>query len=145
MAWTGNLSYYDSVRGVTWTEWRLPDVYSLGYNGTSGELECMYYVNLVNLGYYDSDGHYQPGWGLNNTGFFNNLQAWSYWSRTEKVNSTDARYMNFKYGYASYDNKSSYYYSWAVMDGDVGVVPIPSAIWLLGSGLIGVVGSALSR
>jgi hypothetical protein len=31
---------------------------------------------------------------------------------------------------------------WAVHDGDIGAVPIPAALWLFGSGLLGLVGMA---
>ncbi len=33
-------------------------------------------------------------------------------------------------------------YAWAVRDGDVGAVPVPAAVWLFGSGLIGLLGVA---
>jgi len=33
-------------------------------------------------------------------------------------------------------------YAWAVHDGDVGAVPIPAAVWLFGSGLLGLIGIA---
>jgi len=34
----------------------------------------------------------------------------------------------------------STYYAWSVHSGDVGAVPVPAAVWLFGSGLIGLVG-----
>jgi hypothetical protein len=73
-AWAADLSYYDSVRGVTYDDWRLPTLTPIGasfnYNysnngstdigygitSTHSELAYMYYVNLANLGYYAPNG-----------------------------------------------------------------------------------------
>ena len=35
-----------------------------------------------------------------------------------------------------------YFSAWAVQSGDVSAVPVPAAVWLFGSGLIGLVGFA---
>ena len=85
--WATNLSYYDSVRNVTWTGWRLP--YTLPVNGTSygydyaingstdegynvsapassypgstgSEMAYMFYNNLANKGYYTVNGLPMP-------------------------------------------------------------------------------------
>jgi len=98
IAWTQCLEYYDTVRNVTWKDWRLPrtlpvngSVYTnleyahdgstdRGYNisapgsaypgSTASEMAYMYYNNLVNLGYIDVNGNSpQPGWGLIGTSF----------------------------------------------------------------------------
>jgi len=37
------------------------------------------------------------------------------------------------------------FFAWAVRSGDVSVVPIPAAVWLFGSGLIGLLGVARRR
>ena len=36
-------------------------------------------------------------------------------------------------------------YRWAVFEGNVSAVPIPAAVWLFGSGLLGLVGVARRR
>jgi hypothetical protein len=55
-----------------------------GYNITTSEMGYLYYVSLGNLGYYATDGEYpQSGWGLQNTGDFENLLPYYYWSGTE--------------------------------------------------------------
>jgi len=36
--------------------------------------------------------------------------------------------------------KDQGYYAWAVYSGDVSAVPVPAAVWLFGSGLMGLVG-----
>ena len=35
--------------------------------------------------------------------------------------------------------------AWAVMDGDIGAVPIPATVWLSGTGLLGLAGMARRR
>ncbi|HHJ36602.1 MAG TPA: VPLPA-CTERM sorting domain-containing protein [Gammaproteobacteria bacterium] len=45
-------------------------------------------------------------------------------------------------GYQANSNVKGNLYAWAVQSGNVGtaVVPIPAAVWLFGSGLIGLIG-----
>jgi len=94
VAWADNLSYYDSVRDVTYSDWRLPTVSPIngssfqyfsgsdywsgtrdeGYNvsasgtayagATGSELAYMYYNNLGNKGYLNTAGQTQSGYGL---------------------------------------------------------------------------------
>ncbi len=92
LEWASNLEYYDSVRGVVYTDWRLPairpingvefsytsssnaGVVDIGYNvsapGTyyersgASELAYMYYVNFGFSGYYNQDGSYNPFYGI---------------------------------------------------------------------------------
>ena len=113
------------------------------YPGSTGsEMAYMYYNNLDNLGYMDVYGNRREsgGWGLHNTGPFINLQDYTYyWSGTSVViDPPRAWHFNFKNGDQSRDLKNEFtYYAWAVRDGDsTSVVPLPPAIWLLGSGLI---------
>ncbi len=130
VSWADTLSYYDSVRDVTWDDWRLPttvdgpDVFgydgttTAGYNITTSEMGYMYYVNLGNLGYYATDGNPQQNWGLHNTSPFTNLMRLTYWSGTE--NPYGAWFFNVIFGLQSFDaNKNSDYYAWAVRPGDV--------------------------
>ena len=118
-AWAANLSYYDSVRGVTYDDWRLPtmtDTDNLGcnyaYSGTDcaynvqtvsgstvySEMAYMYYVNLGLKGYYSTTGSYQPDFGIfgngtqggqNDVGLINNLQSFVYWSGLEYAPSAN--------------------------------------------------------
>ncbi len=78
--WAENLNYYDSVRGVTYSDWRLPQTFDLGapgcdygYSGTdcgynlsiaSSELAHLYYADFGNRAFTDSRGLQQPGYGL---------------------------------------------------------------------------------
>lgn len=68
----------------------------------------LYYTELGNLGYCDTSGNCpQSGWGLNNTGDFNNLIAsysW-YWSDTEYAHYPyDAWGFDMNDGFQHYDH-----------------------------------------
>ncbi len=79
-----------------------------------------------------------------NYDLFSNIQIlYPYWSATEQAPSSFAAwYFNMYDGYQGYFGKyHDYYYAWAVQSGDV-AVPVPAAVWLFGSGLIGLIGVA---
>ena len=160
MTWAANLSYYDSVRNVTYDDWRLPAVtpvngstfnymYSPAGNADKGlnitsphsELSYMYYVNLGNKGYVDIFGNGpQTGFGLTNTGPFQNMKSSVYWSGTMYAPGT-----NDVWGFENVIGAQSNYgkvtgsYAWAVRPGDVAAVPEPQtwAMMIAGFGLVG--------
>ena len=70
----------------------------------------------------------------------------AYWSGTEFApDPTDAWVFVFADGHQIGVNKGrslSSFAGWAVRAGDVGAVPVPAAVWLFGSGLIGLIGVA---
>ena len=152
MEWVDQLEYYDSVRDITWTNWRLPDAYNQdgsgpdeGYNITTSEMGYMYYVNLGNLGRYAPDGtEAPPGYGLISTGPFDNLLPLVYWTSTEYGPADPYHswvfFLDYYAGHQRRDSQYHVYLAWPVMDGDVAAIPIPSAIYLFGSGLIGLLG-----
>ena len=64
--------------------------YRHGYNMVNGELGYLSYEELGNKGYYATDGTYpQDGWGFQNTGDFDKLQAGYYWTGTVYSPNTD--------------------------------------------------------
>ena len=136
VAWADSLSYYDSVRGVTYDDWRLPTTVdgpheggydgttTAGYNITTSEMGYMFYVNLGNLGYRATDGTYpQLGWGLNNSSPFTNLQSTFYWSGTESAFSVGSWGFFFSTGEQRLVYQGAGRYAWAVRDGDVSSLP----------------------
>ncbi len=162
MNWTTANSWAAGLNFNSITGWRLPTVTDTGtpgcnpaYTGTdcgynvdtsTSEMAHMFYTTLGNKALYDtSGGGPQPGWGLTNTGPFSNVQSSYYWSATEYAPSTgSAWYFSTNYGNQNWANKTFSYYAWAVHSGDVGAptVPVPAAVWLFGSGLLGLIGIA---
>jgi hypothetical protein len=103
-----------NLGGTVYDDWRLPTIIvtedppvhayngttTYGYNITNSEMGHLFYLELGNLAYYAVDGTYpQPGWGLSNTGAFQNLQATFYYSDTTAPgNPWSAVYFNFGVG-----------------------------------------------
>ena len=123
----------------------------VGYNITISEMGHSFYTDLGNKGYRDVDGFRQSGWGLVNKGSFTNLQYYPYWLGMEYApHPSSAWRFNFYYGYQGAvikdrDRDRDRDRDWdrdrdRDRDRDMPPVPIPGAVWLLGSGLIGILG-----
>ncbi len=162
-AWAAGLN----IGGVT--GWRLPTTVDVGNDGvtytseyqgvdagynitTLSEMSRMFYVTLGDKAYYNTAGSGpQPGWGLTNAGPFSNVEVVDnaeYWSGTGYApNAGYAWTFKFNTGLQNNHLKDALGPAWAVHSGDVGVsvVPVPAAVWLLGSGLAGLFGMTRAR
>lgn len=155
----GALSYnIDPSYSVIWSlnPWRLPSAVdgrlkfgydgntTAGYNITNSELGHLFYSELDNFGYYSMGGIYQPSYGLQNTENFINLVNLGYWFNNEVGYTPSlawAFYMND--GGQGGEIKQNGFYGIAVREAivssSVSPIPIHGSVWLLGSGLIGLV------
>lgn len=123
------------------------------------EMSNMYYNVLGNIASRDASG-ISTGCGstppytcLANSGPFNNIQSNFYWSSTEYVLDNRITWgfnmasgvqggISKRTNIAGRPSTDAKYYAWAVQSGDISAVPVPTAVWLFGSGLIGLIGFA---
>lgn len=134
--WATNLSYYDSVRNVTYIGWRLPSSDTCIGICFGGEMAHLYYDELGGYTYGSITAHHNDNYSL----FKNMYDTW-YWTSTEYVPNTGI-HMIFTMGSGTQDSSYDFgpqYHAMAVLDGDVAAIPEPEtyAMFLAGLGLVG--------
>ncbi len=148
-----SFDYLPAYNGSTDVGFNVSEQGTAYAGSTASEMAHLFYNTLGNMSPCATTSIYptcseQP-YGLGNTGPFSDFQLRpsSYWS----YDDYDAWYFNFYNGDQGYlySNPTNKLYAWAVHSGDVGAavatVPVPAAVWLFGSGLMGLIGIARRR
>ena len=166
----GGLAYYDDVADLTWlADANYAQTSGFDADGRMYWVDANSWAAGLNVGGVDGwrladtdpalSRYHQPGsemgnlfynvlgntaGSLSNTGPFSNVQSGYYWSATEYAPNTYYAwnfYMSNGFqGYAIVESGNGD--AWAVQSGDVSAVPVPAAVWLFGSGLVGLIGVA---
>lgn len=152
MSWTNANTWAESLTVGGVSGWRLPTTLqpdascdsqagnvSTGFNCTGSEMGNLFYNVLGGNASSSITLTHNTNYDL-----FNNVQSGSlYWSSTEyEVIPAAAWWFNMANGTQFSIDKTIDYYAWAVHSGDVSAVPVPTAAWLFGSGLVGLIGMA---
>lgn len=166
ISWTQAQSWIESLNSenggvghLGFHNWRLPSTLQLdascgsAYYGSASEASAPYSApgctgsEMGHLFYNELGGVTGSSIAaIHNANFsmFSNLQFDAYWSGTESALGSEYAWLfTFNYGIqVNYGLKDMLIYALAVRDGQVAAVSAPAAAWLLGSGLLGLVGVA---
>lgn len=142
MSWWGGQAWVAYLNHITYagqTGWRLPNAdpaCGFNYNCSGSELGHLFYSELGGLASQSITTTHDGDYNL-----FSNVQSSVYWSGTEYAPfPLYAWRFNTLSGYQNFDFKYNTFYGWAVRPGQVAAVPVPAAVWLMGSGLVGLLG-----
>lgn len=127
MVWDDAFVWADNFSFAGYNDWRLPTSDTCTTSGCTGsEMGHLWYTELGN-----------SGGTMTNTGDFQNLQSYAYWSGTEWALGPTYIAWTFytAYGYQDFVAKSSLLYAFAVRSGDVAAVPESQTYVLLVVGL----------
>ena len=129
--------------------WRLPSAFNFdssgpcsGFNCTDSELGSLFYNVLGGIAGRPINQIHNSNYELFSNVMFNNNSH--YWTATGNADNTSwAWVIDMSSGEVDRFNvKTDLNLAWAVQSGDVSAVPVPAALWLFGSGLLGLVGVA---
>ena len=161
-SWQDQVNWADRLvvdfNGASLIDWRLPGTpnggFSWGYDGTTtaglnitdSEMGHLFYTELGNSGYLDTVGNSVVGYGLQNSGDFQNLKQAYYWSDYNSENYSWG--FNLAEGHQNTRNVGLFSYgAIAVRDGDVGSIsvaggpvapePVSTTLFLIGGTALG--------
>jgi len=156
---SGGEGIYDWGSAIEWVTyltvdgvdgWRLPTALNgdgsgpcSGYGCAGSELGNMFYNVLGGVAYSSIETTHNANYDLFSNIGYPYAGHMTYWTGTERIDSTTSAWIfRLDTGETRSLNKSTAGFAWAVHDGDVGAVPVPAAIWLFGTGLIGLISIA---
>jgi hypothetical protein len=138
MTWAQAVSWADSLVYGGYSDWRLPTTSPAvaGFNQTGSEMGHLFYTELGGSAFAAISSSHNANYNL-----FSNIQDYVYWSGTEYAPNP-----NGAWGFGTFNGvqngsvKDNQFNAWAVRSGDVSAVPVPETFWLLGGGLMGLLG-----
>jgi hypothetical protein len=139
MVWNNAISWIRTFQFGGYDNWRLPETststYCAGFGCVDGEMGHLYWIEFWN----------GSGLSVTETSKFKNIQLDGYWYQTSS--GTLARTFFFNNGAQGNIGTGSQLFVWPVADGDIfaSTIPLPAAVWLFGSGLLGLVGIARKK
>lgn len=168
MTWGGAMKWIGAMNAANYLgyhDWRLPDTLppnagdpscNARWNCTGSEMGHLFYNELGGVATLSLTGPSNNSIADThnaNYSLFQNLQPSdqgvqpnSYWSGTGYEFAPEMAWsFGVYYGDQSVLYKSAPIYALTVRSGDVAAVPLPGAAWLLGSGLLGLIGAARRR
>ena len=148
MDWAAANTWANGYSIGIYNDWRLPTMVDTGTSGcnssfaggtdcgynvqtATSEMAHLWYVTLGNKSFCPPGdatcaGGPQAGWGLTNTGDFENMQSYVYWSGTDYApSSVDAWDFYTGIGLQKAGGKDNQLYAMAVRSGDVLVAQVP--------------------
>ena len=152
MTWGGAMKWIAAMNTANYlgySDWRLPATLqpdascgsqlggvSYGNYCTGSEMGHLYYTELGGVAVQAIGVTHNANYSL-----FQNVQSSTYWSGTDTAPAL-AWLFGTHVGAQYVGNKAATVFALAVRPGDVAAVPVPAAAWLLGSGLLGLIGVA---
>ena len=133
MSWYGARAWANSLSYGGVSDWRLPNANPaeayFAYESSS-ELGHLFYSELGGT----------AGNNIPDTSTFSHEQALQYWSTGDDyfpyLFTTSGGFQSYGINY-----RTTHFRVWAVRSGDVAAVPLPGAVWLFGTGLLGWLGA----
>jgi hypothetical protein len=146
MDWLDATSWVNALEISGVTGWRLPN---MDRDGDGNIVDCgtgAFTPEICKDNEYGFMFH-ENGVTSTSQSPFINVQPDAYWSSTEYLleDLDDAWNLIFNGstgGDQDHGDKTASLHAWAVYGGDVAAVPVPAAVWLFGSGLLGLIGMA---
>ncbi|WP_262964793.1 Lcl C-terminal domain-containing protein [Methylobacter psychrophilus] len=140
MTWFGAQAWVNNLTLGGFSDWRLPTITQVASGGNPAISEM---AALFSNGPGGGAGA-GTGTGMTNNGSYNiftNVQSSEYWLGSEYASSPSEAWLFLTTnGTMSYIGKLNQNFAWAVRSGDVAAVPVPGAVWLFGSALVGLIG-----